>query len=470
MKKRIISLALILSVVLSLLCMSAAAVNADQILNGAALKPDHFLAKGSSDYELECERGDRICYFMGIDFSAEKADALIVKTIEAQTTADMTTAQKVRTLYRYLIEQTTYGNPASGTYASVYTVLVGHQGTCYDYNYVMMAFLRYLGIEAALVTGETRKASGGYTGHAWCEAYIGGKTYVFDPQVDDNITDALGGGVTYYRFCMPYAEDPDAYKLDESSLTIYLASEYSEDTYCRTANGDQTLRSLGVNKLELEELGFEQEGMVLTGWYYDKGCTRPVDLDEPLRRDLTIWAGYGVAPFQDVPVKQYYAEPVAWAVENEITSGTGKIAFSPSTDCTRAQIVTFLWRAAGSPAPKGKQTAFKDVPAEAYFRDAVLWAVENKITSGTSKTAFSPNAPCTRGQIVTFLWRSVGKPEMKVQKSDFQDVKTDQYYTQAVAWAVENEITSGTSKTTFSPGKACTRAMVVTFLYRQAGK
>ena len=158
-----------------------------------------------------------------------------------------------------------------------------------------------------------------------------------------------------------------------------------------------------------------------------------------------------------------------WAVKNGITSGTSATTFSPDTPCTRAQAVTFLWRAAGSPAPKHADMPFTDVAADAYYRDAVLWAVENGITGGTGANTFSPDAPCSRGQIVAFLWRSRQSP-MIAAANPFTDVDTDDYYHDAVLWAADEGITGGTSATTFSPDAACTRAQIVTFLYRALHK
>ena len=148
-----------------------------------------------------------------------------------------------------------------------------------------------------------------------------------------------------------------------------------------------------------------------------------------------------------------------------MTTGTTASTFSPNATCTRAQAVTFLWRAAGSPAPASGVMPFTDVAEGSYYHDAVLWAVESGITKGTSDTAFSPNATCTRGQIVTFLWRSQKSPASD-SVNPFTDVAADAYYTNAVLWAVEHGITAGTTATTFSPNNDCTRAQIVTFLYR----
>lgn len=170
-------------------------------------------------------------------------------------------------------------------------------------------------------------------------------------------------------------------------------------------------------------------------------------------------------PFTDVPSGAYYEDAVIWAVNNGITGGTSATTFAPDGFCTRAQAVTFLWRAAGSPTPKSAAMPFTDVPAGSYYYDAVLWAIESGITKGTSDTTFSPNANCSRGQIVTFLWRSQKSPDAAAA-NPFTDVAANAYYTSAVLWAVEKSITGGTSATTFSPSANCTRAQIVTFIYR----
>lgn len=170
-------------------------------------------------------------------------------------------------------------------------------------------------------------------------------------------------------------------------------------------------------------------------------------------------------PFKDVQVKEYYAEPVLWAVGKGITNGTAKDTFSPNNECTRGQIVTFLWRAAGMPEPTRTGNPFVDVKSDQYYYKAVLWAVEKGITTGTSANTFSPDAACTRGQVVTFMWRAKGKPTATADNS-FKDVQAGAYYYDAVLWAVKNGITNGTAPGAFSPDATCTRGQIVTFLYR----
>lgn len=170
-----------------------------------------------------------------------------------------------------------------------------------------------------------------------------------------------------------------------------------------------------------------------------------------------------ISPFRDVSTDAYYYEAVKWAQKKGITGGIGDGLFGPNQPCTRAQIVTFLWRAAGSPEPKA-MSSFADVSTDAYYAKAVAWAVENGITTGTGDGKFSPDATCTRAQSVTFLFRAIGK--LVDSKAEFSDVLTDSYYANAVAWAVENGVTNGIGDGLFGPDNSCTRAQIVTFLFR----
>ena len=167
--------------------------------------------------------------------------------------------------------------------------------------------------------------------------------------------------------------------------------------------------------------------------------------------------------FADVPANAYFADAVKWAVDKGITNGLSDTMFGPYESCTRAQIVTFLWRAAGSPEPK-TASSFTDVPVSAYYAKAVAWAIENGITNGMTETTFAPNATCTRGQSVTFLHRALKGTASG--STNFTDVKSDAFYADAINWAVANNVTNGTSNTTFSPNADCTRAEIVTFLFR----
>ena len=172
------------------------------------------------------------------------------------------------------------------------------------------------------------------------------------------------------------------------------------------------------------------------------------------------------SPFADVVYDDYFFDSVLWAVDNKITAGTSATTFSPEKVITRAEVVTMLWRAAGSPAPQFDRNPFGDVSADAYYYDAVLWAVENDVTAGTTATTFSPDRLCTRAQVMTMLWRAKGSPLAEDAKDLFIDVAKDDYFYAPVLWATENGITGGTGLFLFSPDAPCSRAQIVTFLYK----
>lgn len=171
------------------------------------------------------------------------------------------------------------------------------------------------------------------------------------------------------------------------------------------------------------------------------------------------------ASFEDVSPDAFYADPVEWAVKQKITSGISETQFGPNNACTRGQIVTLLWRAAGSPEPQTNSCQFVDITPRDYFYKAVLWAVENQITSGTDTTHFSPYAKCTRAQAITFIWRTEGKPTSE-NRASFSDVSPKSYYADAVSWGVEYGVTSGMGNNKFGSDETCTRGQIVTFIYR----
>ncbi len=182
---------------------------------------------------------------------------------------------------------------------------------------------------------------------------------------------------------------------------------------------------------------------------------KPSPSEEPSKLDFT-----------DVSTKDYFYEPVVWAVDRTITAGTDTTHFSPNAGCSRAQVMTFLWRANGAPKIILRSNPFEDVNEKDYYYDAVRWAVSRGITTGTSANTFSPNQNCTRAQVMTFLWRAKNTPDVGRRVMNFTDVKPDQYYYDPVCWAVKEGITAGTSETTFEPDASCTRAQVMTFLWQ----
>ena len=212
-----------------------------------------------------------------------------------------------------------------------------------------------------------------------------------------------------------------------------------------------------------------------TGHHYDEGVVTKEATTTAMGRITYTCYGCGdtytettpklVNPFEDVSQSAYYFRPVLWAVERGITSGTDETHFSPNAPCTRAQVVTFLWRWQGSPEPEGTECPFVDVPEGCYYRKAVMWAAEQGITSGIDQTHFGSGAYCTRAQVVTFLYRVKGSPEWEAVDR-FTDVSAGDYYHLSVCWASDNGITSGVDGDRFGPHQTCTRSQIVTFLYK----
>ena len=213
--------------------------------------------------------------------------------------------------------------------------------------------------------------------------------------------------------------------------------------------GDVTVKDIDGEKIDVKRTGdneftfvMPKSSVTVTGYFVREG------------------EGF----FRDVPANAYYYDAVRWAKQNGITGGIGDNLFGSTLPCTRAQIVTFLWRAAGSPEPKSEAN-FADVPASAYYAKAVAWAVEAGITNGIGDNKFDPDAPCTRAQCVAFLYRAAGSPKVS-DTADFEDVAETAYYAKAVAWAQKQDITAGVSQSRFAPEHDCTRAQIVAFLYR----
>lgn len=193
-----------------------------------------------------------------------------------------------------------------------------------------------------------------------------------------------------------------------------------------------------------------------------KDAAAPKRETPPAAANVSETAASKPVQFSDVAAGAYYYDAVQWAVQKGITSGTSETTFSPDQECTCAQTISLLWRAAGSPAPRGKDNPFTDVKEDAYYYQPALWAAERGIVPGT---AFHPDEPVTRGQFAAFLYRNSGSPAVS-SKSDFTDVPDDAYYAQAVTWVAAQDIASGTGEHTFSPDTVCTRGQIVTFLYR----
>ena len=211
----------------------------------------------------------------------------------------------------------------------------------------------------------------------------------------------------------------------------------------------------------------EEKGQFFVSAYYPAGDKSWSAATRKAYGGYSDWrTRNAITDFGDVLTYEWYFEPILWAVDNGITAGTSATTFSPGNTCLRAQVITFLWRAAGEPRNFWTRSPFVDVKRTDYFYDAVIWAVENKITSGTTATTFGASLSCNRAQVVTFLWRAAGCPTPKSTNNPFKDVKNTDYFYEPVLWAVEKGITAGIDATHFGPNQNCNRAQVVTFMYR----
>ena len=306
------------------------------------------------------------------------------------------------------------------------------------------------------------------SGHVWTVLGVcDDGSIVFLHSTPSDSKAGQGGGGVQLSALNPNSDDDkncEAYKL----VTKYMTKYYPEwsDRY------DAVLRSYISYATPATGTEYKETWSGNFSWNLDgTGLTDPDGYADMSAAEILadLFGDAETQPsqkgFNDVKPGDYFYDAVNWAVEKGITTGTSATTFSPNASCTRAQIVTFLWRASGSPEPKTASNPFTDVAANAYYCKAVLWAVENGITTGTSATTFSPNAPCTRAQGVTFLWRANGSKAASAAAS-FTDVASDAYYAPAVAWAAEQNVTGGVGNGLFSPDTTCTRAQNVSMLYR----
>ena len=284
-----------------------------------------------------------------------------------------------------------------------------------------------------------------------CEVFRSDITITADTATHTQIIAMTYLPVDYYEPTYPVTTPG---KTENGTVTVSPRSAEKGDTVTITAKPDSgyQLDDLTVADKNGKELKLTDKG---NGKYTFTMPASKVEVNATFVKEVEI------SPFSDVSTSAYYYEAVKWAQEKGITGGIGNGLFGPNQPCIRAQIVTFLWRAAGSPEPKS-MSSFSDVSADSYYAKAVAWAVENGITTGTGDGKFSPDATCTRAQSVTFLFRAIGKPVDS--KAEFSDVPADSYYANAVAWAVENGITTGVGDGKFAPNAICTRAQIAAFL------
>ena len=312
-------------------------------------------------------------------------------------------------------------------------------------------------------------SEGAYTYTVLAKSGLTSGVYLTDPSgalASNYYVSSTANGVWTVSYSAPYSGGSSSYdptysvstpsKTKNGSVTVSPKSASKGDTVTVTVKPDSgyVLETLTVTDKNGNELTLKDKG---NGKYTFTMPAGKVEINAAFVKEVET------SPFSDVSTSAYYYEAVKWAQEKGITGGIGNGLFGPNQPCTRAQIVTFLWRAAGSPEPK-TMSSFADVSMDAYYAKAVAWAVENGITTGTGDGKFSPDATCTRAQSVTFLFRAIGK--LVDSKAEFRDVPTDSYYANAVAWAVENGVTNGIGNGLFGPDNSCTRAQIVTFLFR----
>lgn len=312
-------------------------------------------------------------------------------------------------------------------------------------------------------------SEGAYTYTVLAKSGLTSGVYLTNPSgalASNYYVSSTANGVWTVSYSAPYSGGSSSYdptysvstpsKTEHGTVTVSPKNASKGDTVTVTVKPDSgyVLETLTVTDKNGNELTLKDKG---NGKYTFTMPAGKVEINATFVKEVET------SPFSDVSTSAYYYEAVKWAQEKGITGGIGNGLFGPNQPCTRAQIVTFLWRVAGSPEPKS-MSSFSDVSADSYYAKAVAWAVENGITTGTGDGKFSPDATCTRAQSVTFLFRAIGK--LVDSKAEFSDVLTDSYYANAVAWAVENGVTNGIGDGLFGPDNSCTRAQIVTFLFR----
>ena len=281
-------------------------------------------------------------------------------------------------------------------------------------------------------------------------------------KISNNIT-VINLGV--FSFCSSLKE----VKLPDSLTTIGMNAFWG----CQSLTRVKVPES--VTEIGMEAIGY---GFLNDGWstidvlpgFTIYGCAGSAAEDYAKENGITFVRMDPTSGFCDVSPKAYYYQPMLWALEEGITSGTSDVTFGPKKTCTRAEVVTFLWNANGKPEPDTDDNPFLDVKPGKYYYKSALWAYQTGVTKGADETHFMPNSKCSRAQVVSFLWNSEGKPEPTSTDNPFMDVKESKYYYKAVLWAVENGITKGVDTTHFGPNQTCTRGQVVTFLYNALGK
>ena len=402
-----------------------------------------------------------------------QVDAAVAQVLNQLNLSGKTEYEKICAIYDYICQNVVYdydhlSDPSYYLQYTAYAALIDGTAVCQGYANLFYRLALEAGLDARIIAGVSYNEH-----HAWNIVRIGNWYYNLDSTWDAEMPPEA------YRFFL---------KSEENFLNHFRNEEYTGEGFVScypmaAADYDPSMQQPEPeDPTDPEEPAQPTEPEEPTQPTDPEEPTRPTDPEEPTRPtdpeeptqptdseeptqptdpEITY-----VLPFVDVPQDAYYHDPVVWAYTNEITTGKDANHFDPSGECTRAQVVTFLWRAAGKPAPSSGHNPFPDVPNGKYYTDAVLWAVEQGITAGFKDGTFGPNKTCTRAQIVTFLWRFEGQPEPVSMDNPFPDVDVSGYYGKAVLWAVENGITGGFKDGTFGPNKTCKRDQIVTFLYR----
>ena len=402
----------------------------------------------------------------------DEAVAQVLNTIPAENQSEY---DVVTEIYQYMTKNIRYDydhleDPNYVLKYSAYAALVNGTSVCQGYTALLYRLLLERGIDCRCIMGYAGQS------HSWNIVGLNGMYYFADVTWDENVDPAK------YHYFLVGSEHFLDHFAEEEYHTPEFQSRYpiSQTDYSPDSDQGPAVHVHGYIASESQATCVEDGYVLYTcscgdtqtqvipalGHEFQAGsCTRCGDAD-PDYVEPTEPEKPAENPFSDVNDNDYFLNPVLWAVDNGITAGTGNGNFSPNATCTRGQVVTFLWRAVGQPEPNTTENPFADVSESDYFYKPVLWALENGVTSGTGGSNFSPNNPCTRDQVVTFLWRAMGKPAPNATEHPFSDVPDNAYFFQPVLWALENGITSGTSATTFAPSNPCTRGQVVTFLYR----
>ena len=398
-----------------------------------------------------------------------------------------------------------YGGPSADSNYNIavysYEMMMYRAGNSSHFASLLALLLGHLGYDCRIISGERIDEDGTRTEHKWNFVLVNNYYYWLDVQMDHGIYEQTGSishkyfmitGLTSWEQEHSWNRTySSALSRNASQITgrynsvshthdlVYRAAvsatcttegrlAYYECTSCGKCFRDrQATQQIDPKDLVTAPMGHDWgEWVTVTEATWESDGTRRRTCQNDQRHTETETFSGLYNPYVDVPNDAYYLRPVLWARENGITSGTDATHFSPDKICTRAQVVTFLWRAAGSPEPVSSVSPFSDVSKSSYYYKAVLWAVEQGITSGMGNGRFAPDDTCTRAQVVTFLYRASGSPAVYSGSNPFTDVRSGDYYYNAVRWAVQNGITSGVDSTHFGPGTKCSRAQVVTFLYR----